>query len=136
MSKKSRFAYDAVFDYIEKNIFQLSRAASFTTDYELAIRSAIAKCNPTAVYFACHFHFTQACKRRASQIDGFVTLIRSNTEAESIYYRLLSLPLLPVDHIIPAFNELQTEARALKNKNMNKFCSYYRRQWIVKVFSL
>lgn len=133
MSKKSRLAYEAVFDYIENNLFKLSNAASFTTDYEVAMRAAIATCNPHAMYFACHFHFTQACKRRASQIEGFVSLIRSNTNAESIYYRLLSLPLLPVDHIAPAFNELHTEARSLKNKSMNKFIAYYRRQWILKV---
>lgn len=135
MSKKSRLSYEAVFDYVDKNIFQLSRAASFTTDYEVAMRSALAICNPTAKYYACHFHFTQACKRRASKLDGLVTLIRSNTDAESIYYRLLSLPILPAAHIIPVFNELQTEARALKNRSMNKFLAYFRKQWIVKVIS-
>lgn len=133
MSKKSRAAYNDVFQYIENNLFKLSRAASFTTDYEIAMRSAIAMCNPTAKLYACHFHFSQACKRRASQIDGFVSLIRTNRTAESIYYRLLSLPLLPVQHIIPAFNELWTEARAMGMPCMNKFLTYYRRQWILKV---
>lgn len=133
MSKKSRSAYQNVFDYIENNIFKLSRASSFTTDYEMAMRSAIASCNPTAKLFACHFHFSQACKRRASQIDGFVSLIRTNKNAESIYYRLLSLPILPCDHILPAFNELRVEARAINETCMNKFLSYYRKQWILKV---
>lgn len=132
MSKKSRLAYEAVFDCVDKNIFQLSRAASFTTDYEVAMRSALVTINRTAKYYACHFHFAQACKRRASQNEGFTALVRSNSDAESIYYRLC-LPLLPVAHIIPAFQEIQTEARALKNKSMNRFLAYFRKQWILKV---
>lgn len=135
MSKKSRRAYDHVFQYIEQNIFKLSKVTTFTTDYEIAMRAAIAECNPTAQLYACHFHFAQACKRKATQIDGLVTLIRTNKNAESIYYRILSLPLLPVNHIISAFNELRTEARALKNSSMNKFFVYFRRQWILKVIA-
>lgn len=133
MSRKSRSAYQDAFEYINNNVFKLSRAASFTTDYEVAMRSAIAHINPSAKLFACHFHFAQACKMRASQIDGFIALIRTNREAESIYYRLMSLPLLPVGHIIPAFNEINVEARALKMQCMKKFIAYYRKQWILKV---
>lgn len=135
MSNKSRLAYEHVFNYIDKNIFPLSSVASFTTDYELAMRGSIAACNPSAKLYACHFHFAQACKRRAAQTNGFVELVRSNKEAESIYYRLLSLPLLPVDHIIPAFNELNAEARKLKSAPMRQFLAYYRRQWILSVSS-
>lgn len=135
MSKKSRAAYAHVFKYIDANIFKLSRAASFTTDYEIAMRAAIADCNPMAKMYACHFHFSQACKRRACKIDGLIEFIRSDRQAESIYYRLLSIPLLPENHILNAFNELRTEARALKNGGMNKFIVYFRKQWIMKVFT-
>lgn len=133
MSKKSRVAYEHAYNYIENNIFKLSRVASFTTDYEIAMRTAIRNCNPAAKLFACHFHFSQACKRKATQIDGFITLIRTNQQAESIYYRVLSLPILPVGHIMAAFNELRKEARSLKSSSMNRFFNYFRKQWILKV---
>lgn len=135
MSKKSQNAYRQVFDYIEKFVFELSTVASFTTDYELAMRAAIAAINPTAELFACHFHFAQACKRRASQIDGFVNLVRSNKQVESIYYRLLCLPLLPGEYITKAFNALKAEARAIKSRALRLFLSYYERQWMEKVNS-
>lgn len=133
MSKKSKNAYTHVFEYIEKNIFELSNAASFTTDYELAMRTAIAECNPTARMYACHFHFAQACKRRASQIDGFVHLVRTNKDVECIYYRLMCLPLLPAQYIADAFNALKAEARVIKKRALKQFVSYYERQWIIKV---
>lgn len=79
------------------------------------------------------FHFAQACKRRASQIDGFVNLVRSNKEVESIYYRLLCSPLLPVQHIFDAFKQLKSEARAIKKSSLRKFVTYFKRQWIKKV---
>lgn len=69
MSNKSRLAYDHAFEYFENNVFKLFKAASFTTDYEIAMRAALMKINPAAKMVACHFHFAQACKRRAAQID-------------------------------------------------------------------
>lgn len=133
MSKKSQAAYEHLFDYIENNIFKLSQTASFTTDYEQAMRNALVKINPNARMYACHFHYCQALKRRATQIDGFVNFIRSNKQAESIYYRIMSLPLLPAKYIVDAFHQLQKEAFEVSKTGFRKFFAYYRRQWINKV---
>lgn len=134
MSKKTQAAYEAVFEYIDEHIFKLSECASFTTDYEIAMRNGCRSICPRAKLYACHFHFCQACKKRGTQTDGFVKLIRSNKQAESIYYRLMCLPLLPADYINDAFESIVTEANAIKpNIPMKKFLAYYRKQWIQKV---
>lgn len=133
MTKKSQAAYEHLFNYIDENIFKLSSVASFTTDYEDALRNGLAKTNPNARMYACHFHYCQALKRRATQINGFVNFIRTNKEAESIYYRLMALPLLPADFILEAFDQLQQEALKVNKKNFKQFFAYYKRQWIRKV---
>lgn len=133
LSNKTQAAYTDVFRYIEQNVFKLSEVASFTTDYEIAMRNALRAINPNANMFACHFHFCQAAKKKATQTEGFIELIRKNKEAESIYYRLFCLPLLPAAFIKNAFESLQTEADALKKRPMKKFLAYFRKQWMDKV---
>lgn len=133
MSRKSQAAYDHAFEYLNKNVFKLSSVASFTTDYEVAMRNALRDMNPTAKMYACHFHFCQAGKRKASQIIGFVDMIRSDNRAASIYYRLLYLPLLPAIYIKDAFESLQNEAFTLNRSGFKKYFAYFEKQWIVKV---
>lgn len=81
MSRKTQRAYEAVFDYINSHVLQINNIASFTTDYELAMRNALKKLFPNVQRFACYFHFCQAVKRRAYQTDGLVKLIRCNVNA-------------------------------------------------------
>lgn len=81
MSRKTQRAYEAVFNYINSHILQINNIASFTSDYELAMRNALEKLFPKVKRFACYFHYCQAVKRRAYQTDGLVKLIRSNNAA-------------------------------------------------------
>lgn len=48
MSDKSRLANDHAFEYFEKNVFKLPKAASYTIDYEIAMRVALMKLNLAA----------------------------------------------------------------------------------------
>lgn len=133
MSRKCQPAYEHVFDFIDKNVFPLSTVATFTTDYEVAMRNALRKINPTARMFACHFHFCQASKKKAMKIDNFIAMIRSDKYAASIYYRLLCLPILPATHIHEAFESLKKEAFQRNKRGFSRFFKYFEKQWIVKV---
>lgn len=128
--KKSQAAYEHLFDFINTNVFKLSTVASFTTDYEVAMRNALRKINPTAKIYACHFHYCQALKRKASQIVGLVKLFRSRNgaKAQTIYYRLQCLPLLPAVHIKDAFDVLKKEALEIKHPALNAFMLYFEKQ--------
>lgn len=134
MSSKSEAAYIHVLEYIEQNVFSMKNCSSFMTDYERAMKNALrAVYGPQVKIFSCWFHFTQAVKRKASQIDGFYSFIRANAERERLYYKLLSLPLLPSYCIHDIFRVLDVTARDWKNAAMNAFLDYYNRQWIRKV---
>lgn len=106
---------------------------SFMTDYEVAMRNALRSCFPESSFFACWFHFCQACKRHASKIPGFVLKLRANETALNIYCRLLCLPLLPAVNIEAAFRNLQTEAANCDARLFRRFIAYFESQWIQKV---
>lgn len=134
MSRKTQVAYEHLFKYIEENVFPLSKAKTFTTDFEIAMRNAIQTVNPSAKLFACYFHHNQAVKRKASQIDGLVDLIKKNRDVESLYYRLMVIPLLPADLNIDAFHQLELEANVGRNRApIRTLFKYYKKQWIEKV---
>lgn len=141
MSHKSQDAYEDVFYFIRTNIVVkvggLSwnlNCAKFTTDYEVAMRNALSKTFPKATGTACWFHFTQAVKRNASQIGGFMDYVKNEPtcEAKQIYYKLLCLPLLPAKDIKPTFKILNSLAFSLNKRKFVKFITYYNRQWIEK----
>lgn len=125
MSRKTEEAYTAVFKYINDNIIDLNGKASMT-DYEKVMRNALKKLFPNMKLDACWFHFTQAVKKNAFKHAGMKRLIRTNTDAANVYYKLQALPLLPA-------NEIQTACLMLKSQapvKFKKFLQYYERQWL------
>lgn len=133
MSCKKQKCYEHIFAYIHENVIAME-CASFTTDYERAMRNALSKQYPNAVHRCCWFHFTQAVKRNASKIAGFVPMIRGNVAERELYYKIMCLPLLPACLIREAFNVLN--AKCLKfvgNEPFHGFVDYVERQWMEKV---
>lgn len=93
MSHKTQAAYIDVLDFIKLKIGALS-CAKFTTDYEVAMRNALQTHFPDAEARACWFHFTQAVKRYASKIPGFINYLRleETSTAMNIFRKFLCLP--------------------------------------------
>lgn len=136
MSRKTQLAYEDVFSFISENIFSLGKSNSFTSDYEIAMRNALKKLYPAAQMIACYFHYTQAVKRKLSQLREATDAVLNGEagEAKSVYQRLQCLPLLPSEFILEAFKELVQEANKLKSKDaLRPFLVYMKDQWIKKV---
>lgn len=135
MERKTQKAYEEVFQYINEHIFELNKAQSFTSDYEIAMRNALRKLYPQAKLISCYFHYCQAVKRRASQLPDVMALIGQNELAKSIYKRVLCLPLLPPQFILEAFKDLCAETSKLGNEKskFRPFLQYINDQWMKKV---
>lgn len=99
----------------------------------MAMRNALRECFPESVLHACWFHFTQASKRYASKLSGFVARMRANPTARSIYCRALCLPLLPANKIEGAYHLLVAEAAEFDERFFRKFFAYFKSQWLEKV---
>lgn len=132
MSNKSQVAYTHVFKYIDKHIFSL-RCASFTTDYETAMKNSLSTCFPNSKLVSCWFHYVQAIRRKVSKLQLLFKLIRTDSNVTKIYYMFQALALLEKNMIISAFESLKIEALKMNAQAFTPFIEYFERQWIKKV---
>lgn len=132
MSKKTKRAYQHVFNYIKENLIDLE-GESIMSDFEIAMRRALKEVFPETKLLSCWFHFTQAAKKRAMQSPQLIPYLLRNKEAREIYVKLLSLPLLPWYDIDEEFKKLKIVALANHRNFYLDFINYYERQWIKKV---
>lgn len=133
MTKRTQVAYDAVFNFIDAKIFDLSGTYKFITDFEIAMRNSLRKQYPLSKLSSCQFHFAQAVHRRASKIKGLLEFLRRNDVAEKIYYKLMYIALLPATMIDSTFDFLMKKAEdEVKNYELNQLIKYFHRQWIIK----
>ncbi|XP_033250714.1 uncharacterized protein LOC117189746 isoform X2 [Drosophila miranda] len=131
MTRKTELCYQHLFTYIDSNICCL-KGASFISDYEKAMRNALKGLHPNMNFYACWFHFTQACKKNAKQSTGFENTLKCNKKAYMLFMKFLHLPLLPESKIVEAFNLLKGEAINLNKKLFSPFLKYFNRQWLKK----
>lgn len=133
MTRKTEEAYNHLFRYIDENVCSL-QCKSFMSDFEVAMRNAIAEVWPDADYITCWFHLCQACERQVAKNSALLKLLRSNNkEAREIYKKILALALLPADKVVDAFEKLASIAMCKFPTQFGPFLNYYRRQWLVKV---
>ncbi|XP_067635869.1 uncharacterized protein [Eurosta solidaginis] len=134
MTKKSLKAYQHLFSYIQRSIIDLSQA-TFITDYETGLRSAIEKSFPDSKMFGCWFHYCQALRRFITMKDKrLAQYIRQNKEASRIYHKFLSLSLLPGMHISDSFQLLTEDLGKLNALDRFKsFIKYFENQWMQKI---
>lgn len=126
--------YAAAFKYMNDNIICLE-CKSIMTDYELAIRNGFLSVVPTAEVTSCLFHFKQAVKKKARKFNEMMRFIKSNVEAKKLYFKLMSLPLLPAVKIGTAFAKLEgmcieLQEKEGKGKVFDAFIHYIYNQWI------
>lgn len=132
MTNKSQAAYTHVFRYIDNKICSMD-CESFITDYETAMRNAIQMCYPDSKVYSCWFHFSQAVKKKMSQLPDLNTLIRTKKEVYCLYRKFQALPLLPPANIEETFKQLSEIAMKKSSVEFMPFLNYYEKQWIKKV---
>lgn len=67
------------------------------------------------------------------QTPQLIPYLLQNKDAREIYYKLLSLPLLPAVDIIPQFRVSKVLALARHKTVFADFIKYYENQWIKRV---
>lgn len=134
MDKRTKKAYDHLFNYIHNNIFKLD-ANSFMTDFETALQSSLKKNFANAKLYGCWFHFCQAIRRNiGKKFKNLSEYIRSDRKCSKVYHKFLTLPLLPAKTIPTAFSILTKEINTFDNdKKFGEFIEYFDKQWMKKV---
>lgn len=135
MTDQSAESYMAIFDYIEKNIFEL-QPSSFMADFEAALRAAISRFYPKAKLLGCWYHFCSSIRRRVMS-ESLYALITDDIEARSIYRKILCLPLLPSHSIEGGFEQIKNDARQKKlYKVFKPIFVYFQNYWMNLVRSI
>lgn len=132
MSNKTYACYNAVFKYIEKEIFHLE-AAEFMTDFEGGLRKALAKVYPNTQIRGCWFHYCKAIRKKSRAL-GLESLQKKNVNASMISKELMSLPLLPSEKFTEGFEQIKrlTEEHELVNEYKGLF-EYFENYWLKQV---
>lgn len=131
MTRKTQKTYEHCLCYVHENVFSL-RCESIITDYEIAMRQALKEVVPGIKLLGCWFHFAQAIRRKVASICELFELVRTNDKIRHVYYKIISIALLPFDKIERAFNELALEGLEL-TKHFTPFVKYFRNQWLKRV---
>ncbi|XP_046806253.1 uncharacterized protein LOC124419743 [Lucilia cuprina] len=84
MDKKTKKAYEGVFQYIKHNIFDMDPAV-FITDYEHALRNSLRTVFPNARNVGCWFHYCQAIRRNITSRKPLLQYIISSNVASTAH---------------------------------------------------
>lgn len=98
------------------------------TDYERRMRYAIRTAYPNCIVYGCWLHYCQAIRKRSFRIAGFIVLLKANLVANKLFHKFLALPLVRVDYIPVAFNQLMAEAGQFVP--FRSFIKYFERFWM------
>lgn len=135
MTSKSAECYNAVFDFIEQNAFNLE-PCTIITDFEGGLSVAINQTYPQATLSRCWFHYSCAISRRLKR-EGLNPIIKINPDARLIKNALLSLPLLPAANFIDGYDFIKKTSRERKlSMEFGSFFEYFDSYWLQEVFFL
>lgn len=134
MSNRTTECYSAVFDLIENSVFKME-PTEFITDFEPALRNAINKMYPGIPLRGCWFHYCKAIKAMALKL-GLGPEFKAVQVARFIYYKLLSLPLLPPEDFLYGYDSIKRHA---KNTNLlakfQPLFAYFEKFWLAQVIN-
>lgn len=111
MTDKKCPTYEAVFKYIDDNVFKM-KPNRFMTDFEAGMRKALRKCFPSCILNGCWFHFRAAVRRKFRSLNLY-NLIADDIDARTIYRKILNLPLLPTEHLLHGYEIIKQDAKRM-----------------------
>lgn len=102
------------------------------SDFEVGLREAIKRVYGDVPVRGCWFHFSQAVRRKAASLPGFVAGIRSGDAQNDCFRKFMVLPLVPAGQIVAQFEAMKAEAQGFGDL-FTEFIAYYENQWITEV---
>ena len=95
---------------------------SFNSDFEKAFLNAVKNIFPNSILYGCYFHFRK-CMRSKIQELGLTVEYRENKKIKDCLKLSQMLGFLPLDDVIPAFEEFKT--LRIEDENVKKFYTYF-----------
>lgn len=132
MSNRTSACYQAVFKYIQKNVFKL-QPNEIITDFETGMRHAIRAQFPNVRLRGCWYHYCAAIRKRLL-LYKLGKFIKSDNRAFDIKRQIMNLPLLPADRFIEGYQQIKNLIEGYGwTKDFKEFLTYFDRYWIAQV---
>lgn len=132
MSNRTSECYTAVFNFIENEVFKME-PTEIITDFEAGMRNAINTVYKNVTLRGCWFHYCCAIKRMALKL-GLRNVLKTMQEARFVYYKLMSLPLLPTEQFLNGYQYIKAHAqRKTFWSNFQSLFEYFESFWIAQV---
>lgn len=128
MSARRASDYRAVLEAIIQ-LLPYKSVTDVTADFEIAMWKAVRELFPQVQMSGCLFHFTQAINRKIQEI-GLSVAYKKDVGTRATCRRLMALPLLPNEHIVPIFCRLEQELDVDTPEKILKMFRYVRLTWI------
>ncbi|KAI6654464.1 hypothetical protein LOD99_860 [Oopsacas minuta] len=132
LTNKDDELYVAVIQKIRELVPQLEPDCAMS-DWEQAARNAVKRVYPGIRVNGCWFHYTQAIWRK-TQKYGLASTCRGNSECASFVKKIMAIPFLPAELILPIYNLLQIPTlQQSQMKKLEVFLNYFEKQWLTKI---
>ena len=94
-----------------------------------AMWQAIRQALPTVEVKGCVFHWTQRVYRKITTL-GLSSAYMQKKDKYVFMRKLMALPFLPHEHILPAFHKLSEQASALAQEPLPELINYISCTWM------
>ncbi|CAG9831750.1 unnamed protein product [Diabrotica balteata] len=130
---KTQEIYKKIFEYLHDSLAPKLRPDEIVTEYEANLYYALGEIYVDSSIGGSVFYFTQNIYKKICSLN-LAKDLETNNFFRNIYHLILMLPLLPVNTIVDAFNNIQTQAIDLKIEalTLNLF-NHVQTEWIDKV---
>ncbi|XP_072382751.1 uncharacterized protein [Diabrotica undecimpunctata] len=130
---KTQEIYKKIFEYLHDLLAPKLRPDEIVTEYEANLYYALGEIYVDSSIGGSVFYFTQNIYKKICSLN-LAKDLETNNFFRNIYHLILMLPLLPVNTIVDAFNNIQTQAIDLKIEALTQnLFNHVQTEWIDKV---
>lgn len=129
MSRRRKKDYKKVLQHLKRILPSDPRVNVLVADFERAVWKAVLSPSvlPDVTVRGCCYHWSQAVWRKVQEI-GLQAAYNRHEGVYKLIRKLLVLPFLPEEHIVPTFEKL--EQKCTNDEQLSRLSAYIRSTWI------
>ncbi|CAH1268746.1 Hypp3974 [Branchiostoma lanceolatum] len=133
MSHKGKEDYKKVLKKILRLLPGDPKVKTFVMDFEAGMWQAVRSLFPGKTRRGCAFHWAQAVLNKIKEF-GLIQVYRQREGAHRLMRYLMSLHMLPYEHVRSTFEALCREADNANDARLDRLTAYMRDTWMESIF--
>lgn len=133
INKKSQELFKKVFHYFRDFIAPKFKPKLIITSFEASLNYALRHTYKDASIGGSLFYYVQDIYKKVCKLN-LNSEIEEDSDAKNTFYKLLMLPLLPVNTIVDAFKNIEQQAKESESQEkILPILEHIENQWLTKV---